>query len=161
VVVERRRDCGIISARGKELAMKVDQILQAKGSDVFSISGDANLASAVEILAAHNIGAVIVRNPRGIAGVLSERDIVRHLRKQGAGALEAKVSDCMTPNPYTCGLETTVDELMALMTKKRIRHLPVLDGGELVGVVSIGDVVKRKIEEAEHEAAALRDYISS
>ena len=92
---------------------------------------------------------------------LSERDVVRRLGEKGKDALSMRVTDCMTPKPYTCPPETTLDEVMALMTQKRIRHLPVRDGDKLVGVISIGDVVKRKIEQAEQEAAALKEYIAS
>lgn len=142
--------------------MKVEHILHAKGADVFSVRDDDTIAGAVSVLNEKNIGAVVVRNDAGaVVGILSERDIVRRLGEKGAGALSLRVSDCMTPKPFTCSPDATIDDVMGQMTDKRIRHLPVTDGDKLVGVISIGDVVKRKIEEAEQEAKALKDYISS
>jgi CBS domain-containing protein len=142
--------------------MKVKHILQAKGADVFAVSPENTIAEAVALLNEKNIGAVVVKNKTGEAvGILSERDVVRRLGQDGADALSARVADCMTKNPYTCSPDSTLDELMGQMTQKRIRHLPVTNGGRIVGVVSIGDVVKRKIEETEKEAAALKEYISS
>lgn len=142
--------------------MKVEQILQLKGTDIYSVKPDAKIAEAVTILNEKNIGAVLVREQNGnVVGILSERDIVRRLGSRGAEALSMGVSECMTSNIYTCSVDASVDELMGMMTEKRIRHLPVTRDGNIVGVVSIGDVVKRKIEEAEQEAAALKEYIAS
>ncbi|MBI1364371.1 MAG: CBS domain-containing protein [Alphaproteobacteria bacterium] len=141
--------------------MKVDQILQTKGAEVFAVSGDAKISEAVDILHDKNIGAVVVRDGGKVAGILSERDIVRRLKREGAAVLDRRVRDCMTAEVKTCGLSATVDELMGEMTRRRIRHIPVIENGELVGLVSIGDVVKRKIEEAEQEAQALKEYIAS
>ena len=141
--------------------MKVEQILQSKGADVFSVQDTDTINKAVAVLNEKNIGAVVVQDAsQKVAGILSERDVVRHLGARGPEALAMRVSECMTPNPFTCGTETTVDELMARMTEKRIRHMPVVNEGALVGVVSIGDVVKRKINQAEEEAKALKDYIA-
>ncbi|HRX40797.1 MAG: CBS domain-containing protein [Parvularculaceae bacterium] len=142
--------------------MKVELILRTKGSDVFSVMETETVAEAVELLTSKNIGAVIVRNEAGgIAGILSERDIVRRLKAEGAGALSARVGVCMTRNPHTCTPDHTIDDLMSMMTERRIRHIPVVAGGRLIGLVSIGDVVKRKIEMSEQEAAALKEYIAS
>ncbi len=142
--------------------MKVEHILQAKGAAVFSVQPGDKVADAVSMLNDKNIGAVIVKDGLGrVVGILSERDVVRRLGERGEGAMEMNVSDCMTPDPYTCSPETSIDDLMAEMTDKRVRHLPVTDAGRIVGVVSIGDVVKRKIEAAEQEAAALKEYIAS
>lgn len=142
--------------------MKVEQILRTKGADVYAVRPGDSLAEAVGVLNEKNIGAVVVRDPSGkVVGILSERDVVRRLGKHGADAMALRVGDCMTADVHTCSPETSVDELMGMMTRKRIRHLPVTAGGKIVGVVSIGDVVKRKIEEAEQEAAALKEYISS
>lgn len=142
--------------------MKVKHILQSKGADVYAVGPDDKIAAAVGLLNDKNIGAVVVCDKAGAAvGILSERDVVRRLGAKGAGALDMRVADCMTANPFTCAPDDTVDDLMAKMTQKRIRHLPVAVEGRVVGVVSIGDVVKRKIEEAEQEAAALKEYISS
>lgn len=142
--------------------MKVEQILRTKGADVYAVRPGDTIAEAVGVLNDKNIGAVVVRDSSGkVVGILSERDVVRRLGKHGADAMTLRVSDCMTADVHTCSPDTSVDELMGMMTRKRIRHLPVTAGGKLVGVVSIGDVVKRKIEEAEQEAAALKEYISS
>jgi CBS domain-containing protein len=142
--------------------VKVAQILQTKGAEVFSVSESQTIAEALELLDEKNIGAVVVKNGRDeVSGILSERDIVRRLRSQGPALMTSQVRACMTPNPQTCRKEDSVDELMTVMTNQRIRHLPVVEEGRLVGLVSIGDVVKRKIEEAEMEAASLRKYISS
>ena len=142
--------------------MKVEQILQSKGAEVHSVRPGDSIAEAVGVLNDKNIGAVVVRDASGkVVGILSERDVVRRLGKHGAGAMTLRVSDCMTSDVHTCSPESSLDELMSMMTRKRIRHLPVTAGGRIVGVVSIGDVVKRKIEETEKEAAALKEYISS
>jgi CBS domain-containing protein len=141
--------------------MRVEHILQSKGAQVFSVSGDATLSEAVQMLNDKNIGAVVVKSGEKVMGILSERDIVRQLKKGGVAALQEKVKTCMTVDISTCGLDTTLDELMTEMTVRRIRHIPVVEAGSLVGIVSIGDVVKRKIENVEQEAAALRDYIAS
>ncbi len=142
--------------------MKVSEILQVKGADVFAISTTSSISDAVDILGQQNIGAVVVKNESDkLAGILSERDIVRFIHQKGVEAVAAPVSSCMTPDPFCCSLNTTVDELMAEMTTKRIRHMPVIEGGKLAGMISIGDVVKRKIEETEKEAAALKEYIAS
>lgn len=142
--------------------MKVEHILSSKGADVFSVTETSKVSEAVEVLGAKNIGAVIVKDQAGkVNGILSERDVVRQLRTEGPQLMDKPVMSCMTANPFTCEKSTTLDELMATMTEKRIRHMPVVEGGKLVGVVSIGDIVKRKIETAEQEAANLRDYIAS
>ena len=142
--------------------MKVEQIIQAKGADVYAVFESDKISDAVKLLNEKNIGAVIVKNASGlISGILSERDIVRRLGEKGGDALNMPVGDCMTPDPISCSPDSTIEELMEQMTTRRIRHLPVLNSGSLVGVVSIGDVVKRKIELAEQEAQALKDYIAS
>lgn len=141
--------------------MKVEQILADKGGAVFAVVDTDAIADAVSVLNDKNIGAVVVRNEKGgVVGILSERDIVRGLGKNGGDALGLKVRDCMTPDPFTCCPDDTVDTLMGQMTDKRIRHLPVIRDGDLIGVVSIGDVVKRKIEETEQEARVLKEYIA-
>ncbi|MEM9170148.1 MAG: CBS domain-containing protein [Pseudomonadota bacterium] len=142
--------------------MKVENILLSKGDAVHAVAEQATVRTAVDLLGAHNIGAVLVTDAKGaLSGILSERDIVRRLRTDGPSVLATPVANCMTPQPFTCGLQTTLDELLGEMTRKRIRHMPVVEGGALVGVVSIGDVVKRKIEVSEAEAAALKEYIAS
>jgi len=142
--------------------MKAEHILQAKGAAVFSVQAADTISKAISVLNDKNIGAVIVQDAsEKVVGILSERDIVRHMGARGAEVLTMKVSECMTPDPITCAADVSVDELMAKMTEKRVRHLPVTQDKKIVGVVSIGDVVKRKIEQAEQEAQALKDYIAS
>ena len=144
--------------------MNVKTILAAKnlGGDVICIEPTADLASAAELLTRHGIGAVLIRGAGGrLSGILSERDIVRALSDRGAEALGLAVSQVMTRNVATCGEEDTVAELMERMTAGKFRHLPVLRDGELVGLVSIGDVVKQRLEEIERESEAMRDYIRS
>ncbi len=142
--------------------MKVSEILRSKGDAIYSVSPDQRISDAVSLLNEKNIGAVVVKDDAGKpVGILSERDIVRKLGKEGAGVLSVMVSLCMTPDPVTCGNEATLDEVLNLMTKRRIRHMPVVFESNLVGIVTIGDVVKRKIDLAEQEAASLREYIAS
>lgn len=142
--------------------MHVDTILQSKGATVYTLSGSQTLADAVSLLNTHNIGAVVIAEGNGkIAGILSERDIVRQLGKNPAGALAMPIADCMTKSVVTAERTTTIDEVMERMTQRRIRHMPIAEGGKLVGIISIGDVVKLKIAEVEHEAEALREYIAS
>jgi CBS domain-containing protein len=142
--------------------LKVEQILQSKGADVFVVSNTMSVKEAVDMLGEKNIGAVVVKDENGaVSGIFSERDVVRRLKNEGAGVLARPVADCMTKDPFTCTVDTSLDELLGVMTKKRIRHMPVVEGGKLIGIVSIGDVVKRKIDNAEREAAALKEYIAS
>ena len=142
--------------------MLVDTILQTKGVVVHTLPETGTLADAVAKLNAHNIGAIVVTDAAGaIIGILSERDIVRQLGKNPAGALALQIGQCMTRGVVTCTRDTDIAEVMERMTRLRIRHMPVAEGGGLIGIVSIGDVVKHKIEEAEHEAEVLREYIAS
>jgi len=142
--------------------MKVINILQTKGADVFAVSETDTVGGAVTLLNDKNIGAVVVKDGAGaVSGILSERDIVRRLKAAGPAILNAPVRDCMTKKPFTCKPDDTIDDLMSMMTEKRVRHLPVVDKGKLLGLISIGDVVKRKIEHIEREAAELKQYISS
>jgi CBS domain-containing protein len=142
--------------------MQVDTILQSKGSAVITVAADAPISEAVAALNRHRIGAVVVLSGTGaVAGILSERDVVRNLGDNPAALLGRPVSDIMTTRVITCAPMTAVADLMEQMTRHRIRHIPIVEDGALVGIVSIGDVVKRKIEEAEQEATALREYIAS
>ena len=142
--------------------MLVDTILQSKGVKVHTLPQSGSLADAVALLNTHNIGAVVITGPaNAIAGILSERDIVRRLGTDPASALTLPIADCMTRGVVTCERQTTIDDVMERMTHHRIRHMPVAESGALVGIISIGDVVKLKIEEAEREAAELREYIAS
>lgn len=142
--------------------MNVKTILAAKGGDIVGIEPAANLAAAAQLLAARRIGALVVRGAGGrVAGILSERDIVRAIGESGAAALEFSVGQVMTREVETCGEDETLAEIMERMTTGKFRHLPVLDGSDLVGLISIGDVVKQRVEEIEHESEAMRDYIRS
>lgn len=142
--------------------MLVETILNTKGMTVRTLSASATLSDAVATLNKYNIGAVVITHDNGnIAGILSERDIVRCMGKNPGGALSVSIAEVMTKGVITCKRDTPIDEVMERMTARRIRHMPVVDGHKLIGIVSIGDVVKRKIEQAEQDAAALRDYIAS
>jgi CBS domain-containing protein len=140
--------------------MTVKAILSRKGNDVITIEPTVTLSAAVKILAEHRIGAVVVTGPeREVAGILSERDIVRALAQRGPGALEEAVGQVMTRKVVTCSESDTVAALMERMTQGKFRHLPVVERGKLAGLVSIGDVVKHRLGEMEHESNALREYI--
>jgi CBS domain-containing protein len=142
--------------------MIVKAILSAKGRDVISIEPTATLETAVRTLAEHKIGALLVLGPdRRVIGILSERDIVRVLAEGGAGVLAQPLSQVMTRKVVTCSEADTVGVLMELMTRGKFRHLPVVEGDQLIGLVSIGDVVKHRLQEMEQESAALRDYIQT
>ncbi len=142
--------------------MQVEHILQSKGRTVHTVEAGAPLSEAVRVLNTHRIGAVVVVDAKGkVAGILSERDVVRHLGDDPVKVLASPVRTAMTAKVITTRTEASVSELMEVMTRHRIRHIPVIENGALVGIVSIGDVVKRKIEEAEQEALALKEYIAS
>tara|TARA_R110000824_G_scaffold390760_24_gene588149 strand:+ start:26950 stop:27378 length:429 start_codon:yes stop_codon:yes gene_type:complete len=141
--------------------MNVATILKAKGHEVESIGPDVTLGDAVRLLGAKRIGAVLVMQGAQLVGILSERDIVKTLAHSGAEALDRKVRDTMTSRLVTCGLNDSVDQLMDMMTEGRFRHLPVMDEGKLVGVISIGDVVKHRIAETVMETEALKLYIAN
>ena len=141
--------------------MQVENILQSKGRAVHTVAADATIGEAVAILNSRRIGAVVVTEAGKVAGILSERDIVRHLGKQWGDLADKPVSEVMTRDVVTMSRHATVADVMERMTDRRIRHMPIVDNGDLVGIVSIGDVVKRKIEETEQEALALKEYIAS
>ena len=143
--------------------MQVSHILREKGREIVSLAGDVTLGEASRLLAGRRIGAVLVRGPGGeLVGILSERDVVRAVAEEGAAALARPVDAYMTRDVVTCTEADTVDELMEMMTRRRFRHVPVVDAArQLTGIVSIGDVVKTRIEETVREAATLRDYISA
>ncbi len=141
--------------------MQVENILQTKGRAVTTVTSGATIAEAVDLLNAKRIGAVVVVDGTKVAGILSERDIVRHLGTDWAALASRPVSDVMTRNVISVSRFASVGDVMERMTQHRIRHMPIVENGELVGIVSIGDVVKRKIEETEQEAIALKEYIAS
>lgn len=140
--------------------MTVKQILEQKGREVETIGPDALLSDAAAILSQKRIGALVVLGDnRRVAGILSERDIVRVVGRDGGPALSQRVAQVMTTKVVTAREDMTVDQLMDLMTRGRFRHLPVCEDERLVGVISIGDVVKRRIEDVEREADDMRAYI--
>ncbi|MEU8249140.1 CBS domain-containing protein [Nonomuraea sp. NPDC048916] len=140
--------------------MLIGTILRNKGSHVTTVAPEATVRELLAQLAEHNIGAVVV-SPDGdaIVGIVSERDVVRRLHDRGAGVLDGPVSAIMTSEVQTVGPRDNVEELRKTMTTHRFRHMPVVEGGRLVGIVSIGDVVKSAIEELETEKASLVDYL--
>jgi CBS domain-containing protein len=140
--------------------MTVGIILAAKGREVVTIEPSASLAEAARLLAEWRIGAALVLGAdRRIIGIISERDIVRALAANGAAALQESVSQTMTRRVETCSESETVASIMERMTAGKFRHMPVVDQGRLVGVVSIGDIVKHRVQEMERESVAMRDYI--
>jgi len=144
--------------------MNVKMVLAAKarnlGGDIVCIEPTADLAAAVKLLSTHRIGAVLIRGAGGrLAGILSERDIVRALSDHGASALALPVGQAMTREVATCSEDDTVASIMERMTTGKFRHMPVIANGELTGLISIGDVVKQRVEEIESESEAMRDYI--
>jgi CBS domain-containing protein len=141
--------------------MTVRSILNTKGHQIMSVEPDAKLAAAVKLLGEKKIGAVLVMNQSRLEGILSERDIVRVLGERGAGVLDEPVSAVMTRKVVSCTQSDTVAAIMEMMTLGKFRHLPVLEGDKVVGLISIGDVVKWRVREYEHEQEALRDYIKT
>ncbi len=140
--------------------MIVKNILVGKRGNVVTIEPTADLAAAVKLLAEQRIGAVVILGADNrIVGILSERDIVRVLAEHGPAALNEPVGQAMTRDVKTCSEDDTIESLMDRMTTGKFRHMPVVDRGKLIGIVSIGDVVKNRVEEIEHESAVLRDYI--
>ena len=142
--------------------MNVASILKWKGRNVLTCKPTDTMLGVAQILAKHRIGCIVLLDDENsVAGIVSERDIVRAIAKSGSDVLDEPVSQCMTKEVITCRESDTINSLMSEMTSRRFRHLPVVEGGELVGLVSIGDVVKERIAEAEMEAAAMREYIAA
>ena len=142
--------------------MTVSIILAGKGREVVTIEPNASLRAAVSLLAEKRIGALLILGAdRRVVGILSERDIVRALAERGAPALDEPVSGAMTRKVSTCNESETIASIMERMTAGKFRHVPVVDQGRLIGIVSIGDVVKARIEEVEHEAEDMRTYIAT
>jgi CBS domain-containing protein len=141
--------------------MNVEAILRSKGGAVATIPSDTTVAAAIHELKTRGIGALVVSDDgRTAVGILSERDIVHALAEHGAALLAMRVDGLMTRRVVTCRPEDTVSELMARMTERRFRHLPVMQNGALCGIVSIGDLVKSRIEEVEFEADSMRHFIA-
>jgi len=142
--------------------MKLAALIHGKGHEIVKIRDNQNIAEAAIALTEHKIGALLVEGQDGqIAGILSERDIVGGMAPHGADLHDVSVSELMTTNVIRCSPNDSVNEAMAMMTDRRIRHLPVFEGDELVGFISIGDLVKCRIMEVQSEAEALRQYIAS
>ncbi|MHB9881017.1 CBS domain-containing protein [Pacificimonas sp. ICDLI1SI03] len=138
--------------------MNIGSIVEGR-RDVISARPDQPVAEVIGILVQHRIGAVLIMDGDRIEGILSERDVVRCIGERGESILSEPARAIMTADVITAAPKDSIAAAMASMTRRRIRHLPVLDGGRLVGIVSIGDLVKHRIEEAEREASALKDYI--
>jgi CBS domain-containing protein len=143
-----------------EATMRIADVLRSKGASVATITPETSVSGLLTELAVHNIGAMVVVSPDGLVGIVSERDVVRKLHEHGASLLTLPVSEIMTTFVATCAPSDTVDHLSALMTNKRVRHIPVLENERLVGIVSIGDVVKQRMQELETEQRQLQDYIT-
>src|SRR5881227_4419994 len=141
--------------------MTVRAILDTKGHQVQSVEPGAKLSAAIKILSERRIGAVLVMSQGRIEGILSERDIVRVLGERGAGVMDEPVNSVMTRKVVCCRPTDTVAAIMEKMTSGKFRHLPVLESGELVGLISIGDVVKWRVKEFESEQEALQNYIKT
>ncbi len=142
--------------------MTVKSILDEKGTDVRSIEGDRLLMDAIKLLDKGGVGALVVSfSDKPLAGILSERDIVRALCHHGAGVLEEEISKYMTKEIITISPEKSVRDAIEIMTQRRIRHLPVTQDERMIGIISIGDVLKRRISSTEAEAEALKNYIST
>ena len=141
--------------------MTIAQILKIKGNNVSSIAPTATVLEAAQMLGAKRIGAVlVVDSAEGLVGILSERDIVGSLAQHGPKTLDMTVAELMTSEVQVASPRTTVEEAMGMMTQGRFRHVPVVEGGHLVGLVSIGDVVKARISDQEHEVDSLRAYVA-
>lgn len=142
--------------------MKISDILRRKGHDVATVRPDETVREFIDRLTELGIGALVVSSDGELVeGIASERDVMHGLHEMGASLLDRPVSSILTAEVHTCEPSTSLDDLMRLMTDRRVRHVPVVDGGRLVGIVSIGDVVKRRIDELQDERDQLVGYISS
>jgi CBS domain-containing protein len=140
--------------------MRIADVLRNKGASVATITPETSVAGLLTELTVHNIGAMVVVGPDGLVGIVSERDVVRKLHEIGGDILRQPVSEIMTTLVVTCTPEDSVDSLTALMTENRVRHVPVVINGRLAGIVSIGDVVKTRMEELEAQHEQLQAYIT-
>ena len=140
--------------------MRIADVLRNKGSLVATVTPETTVTELLAGLADQNIGAMVVLGPNGLAGIVSERDVVRKLHERGAELLTRPVSEIMTSLVATCTPRDSVDDLSVLMTQNRVRHVPVVEEGQLAGIVSIGDVVKTRMEELETEQEQLQSYIT-
>jgi CBS domain-containing protein len=152
----------LVSRRGQEVGVLVSDLIKRKGSAVTSAPPDTTVAALLDLLAERGIGAVVVSADGRVDGIVSERDVVRALRTAGAALLDAPISDVMTADVVVAAPGATVEDMMRLMTDRRIRHVPVVtDGGRMAGIISIGDVVKSRIDELEADRDQLIGYIHS
>jgi CBS domain-containing protein len=143
------------------MSIIVKNMLDTKGRDVVTVSPERTVLEVAGILTEKRIGAVVVTGVEGrVAGIFTERDIVRALHSKGAAVLEQPISTVMTVNVQRCREDTTVNQLMEMMSSGRFRHVPVEDGGKLIGIISIGDVVKSRIREVELESEQIKAYIA-
>jgi CBS domain-containing protein len=140
--------------------MRIADVLRNKGAAVATVDPEATVTELLAGLAEHNIGAMVVVGPEGVKGIVSERDVVRRLNERGAGVLALPVSEIMTTVVVSCAPADSVDSLSGLMTNNRVRHVPVIQNGQLAGIVSIGDVVKTRMEQLEAEQEQLQAYIT-
>ena len=140
--------------------MRIADILRSKGPAVATVTETTTVAALLTELEVRNIGAMVVIGPGGVVGIVSERDVVRKLHEDGPELLSRSVGDIMSVDVVTCRPEDPIDDLAALMTNNRVRHVPVLDNGQLAGIVSIGDVVKIRMEELQSESQQLHAYIT-
>lgn len=140
--------------------MRISDVLRNKGSAVATVTETTTVVGLLAELATHNIGAMVVVGQDGVVGIVSERDVVRKLHEHGPDLLRLRVGDIMSSVVVTCSPDDAVDDLSALMTNNRVRHVPVLDGGRLVGIVSIGDLVKNRMDELQAEHEHLQAYIT-
>jgi len=142
--------------------MRITDVLRGKGDLVVTITPEKTVRELLDVLAEHKVGALVVSSGAGqVSGIVSERDVVRHLQHAGAALLDSPIRSIMTADVHTCTPDTAVDDLMVMMTERRIRHVPVVVDGRMVGIVSIGDVVKHRIGELQTERDHLTAYIQS
>jgi CBS domain-containing protein len=140
--------------------MLIADLLKHKGSSVVTIGPDDTIVALLAALAEHRVGALVVVDGDRIAGIVSERDVVRGLHSRGAALLEASVGDVMTADLVSCTPQDALDQIAEMMTERRFRHMPVITGGRLAGIVTIGDVVAARIRQLEHDRQQLESYIS-
>lgn len=140
--------------------MNVSKILEHKGSDIISLDVGCSVLEVAKLLGTRRIGAIPIMSAGELAGIISERDVMRGLAIKGGDVLNDKVDTLMTKSVFTCSKTDTVQQLMTIMTERRIRHIPVMEDGKMVAMISIGDIVKERMQEAEQEADALKEYIS-
>ncbi len=142
--------------------MRISDVIRRKGGDVVTVRSDASVTQLLALLSEHHIGAVVVSDDgESVDGIVSERDIVRHLHTDGPAIMDAPVAQIMTAEVHTCSPEDVLDDLETAMTERRIRHVPVVVDGKLHAIVSIGDVVKNRIDDLQSERDQLRTYIQS